>query len=134
MSVYDQWSNLTPAEKVYIGLHPEHALIIKNSKDTAFNETSRRFGHNGHNDRTDAFRHCFWSAILARDIGYMNALWFTTAHESGPGNPPDEKAMDLHNNGVGAKIGRWWFFPDSNATLSDKCNQALEDGKLTVLE
>jgi hypothetical protein len=44
--------------------------------------------------------------MLARDLGYQNALQFTNAHESDPRNPPQEKAMDLHNNSVGLSIGR----------------------------
>ena len=57
---------------------------------TAFAETQRRVGIDGHNDKSDAFRHCFWSAILSRELGFMNALEFTTAHESSPTNPPNE--------------------------------------------
>ena len=149
MSTYAQWTRLTPAEKAYIATHPLDAPIIKESKDTAFNETARRFGVNGHNDASDAFRHCFWSAILARDLGYFNAYQFTTAHESSPTNDPAEKRMDLHNNSVGLKIGRTAGFirtspfglPDpggflarrlifSNQTLSDKCMTALRNGEL----
>ncbi len=165
MGVYDQFTKLTPAEQAYIAANPDHALTIRNSKDTAFNETKRRFGKNGHNDKSDAFRHCFWSAILARDLGYKNALHFTTAHESDPANPPGEKTMDLHNNGVGLAIGKLYtdLAPVSlplplrlmtaitpraavgdsvtsierllttDSALSDKCYQALLDGKLKVL-
>ena len=71
MGVYEQWNNLTPAEKAVITAltlrNPAAPLIIKNSKDVAFNETTAKFGYNGRNDKSDAFRHCFWSATLARD-------------------------------------------------------------------
>ena len=56
------------------------------SRDIAYSETTKRFGHNGRNDKSYAFRHCFWSATLSRDIGYKNALEFTNAHESSPLN------------------------------------------------
>ncbi|WP_433963224.1 DUF6973 domain-containing protein [Vibrio parahaemolyticus] len=36
----------------------------KKAKDVAFFETESRFGINGHNDKSDAFRHCYWSARL----------------------------------------------------------------------
>lgn len=156
MGVYEEWNRLTPAEKAYIATHPEHAVIIRSSKQTAFDETQRRFGRNGHNDESDAFRHCFWAAILARDLNYMNAYWFTTAHESDPNNDPTEREMDLHNNGVGLTIGRLFFVPlrtinpiagplmdvtefaigrlvRSNRTISDRCYSALVDGELRVM-
>lgn len=139
MGAYEQWSNLTPAEKAVIASMAANPLtavkipFIKMSKDTAFNETIRRFGRNGRNDRTDAFRHCFWSSVLSRDIGYFWAKAFTDAHETNPDNPADEKEMDLHNNSVGLKIGFYYFIPDSNTNLSDKCNKALENGELKII-
>lgn len=137
MGVYDSFNELTPAEKAVIAAlavkNPAGVLAIKNSKTTAFNETTRRFGYNGHNDKSDAFRHCFWSAILSRDIGFYWAKAFTSAHETKPGQPTDEKAMDLHNNSVGLDIGFFYFIPDSNVALSEMCYKALLDGKLTVL-
>ncbi len=139
MGAYEQWSNLTPAEKMVIAAMGSNPLtivkipLIKMSKDTAFNETVRRFGRNGRNDRTDAFRHCFWSSVLSRDIGYYWAKLFTDAHETNPDNPAGEKEMDLHNNSVGLKIGFFYFIPDSDTNLSDKCNKALENGELKVL-
>jgi len=140
-SSYDQWTRLTMSEKLYLATNPLHALIIKDSKDTAYNETKKRFGKNGRNDRSDAFRHCFWSAILSRDIGYMNAFMFTTAHESRPDNDPKEKEMDLHNNKVGLEIGRQFFYVttafgrlfSSDNEISNKCFAALQAGKLKVM-
>lgn len=140
-SSYDQWTRLTTAEKLYLIAYPLHAPIIKASKDTAYNETKKRFGKNGRNDRSDAFRHCFWSAILSRDISYMNALAFTTAHESRHDNDPEEKKMDLHNNKVGLKIGKQFYVApafgrlfSSDNEISNKCLATLEAGKLKVIK
>jgi hypothetical protein len=136
MGAYDEFTKMTPAEKAVVAAmavqDPVKVYILKESKQTAFNEATRRFGHNGHNDSSDAFRHCFWSAILTRDIGIMWTKLFTDAHESVDGQPADEKAMDLHNNGVGMDIGFWSLF-NSNLTISNKCFNALQEGKLTVL-
>lgn len=129
-TVYDQFNSLTPAEQEYVKGHPHHVLIIEEAKSTAFSETQRRFGINGHNDRSDAFRHCFWSALLSRELGFMNALEFTTAHESSPSNPPNEKEMDLHNNRVGLHIGRQG---GSNASIALKCMEVLPSGHLKVI-
>lgn len=129
-SVIEQFLQLTPDEKIYILMYPEHASAIKASKESAYAETKRIFGRNGLNDRSDAFRHCFWSALLTREIGYAAALRFTTAHESSPTNDPAEKAMDLHNNSIGLKIGR---INGSDYILSQRCMAALNSGQLKVL-
>ena len=129
-SIYEQFKKLTPAEQNYIRIHPHHAFAIKDSKDKAFKETERWFGINGRNDKSDAFRHCFWSAILTREIGYSGAFRFTTAHELSALNPKDEKEMDLHNNGVGLSIGR---DGGSDQNISLRCLGALKSGKLIIL-
>jgi hypothetical protein len=126
---YDQWSRLTPAEKTYFALNPTHLVIVKLAAETATKETVKRFGHNGRNDDSDAFRHCFWSALLARDLGGFNAKWYTDAHEAIPNNT--DIAMDTHNNGVGIWIGtHMGWLPDSDRQLADRCEKALKDGKL----
>ena len=129
-SLYEQYQQLTPQEQAYLRNNPHHAMILKDAREAAFAETLRRFRRNGHNDQSDAFRHCFWSAMLARDIGYSDAKRFTSAHESSPKNRLDEKRMDLHNNQVGLDIGR---SKGSNAILSARCMSALRAGKLIVL-
>lgn len=121
------YSTLTEGEKRYVKRHPVNAYKISECKNKAVAETRKRFGHNGRNDRSDAFRHCFWSALLAREIGYQQALEFTTLHESQPGNELKEKIMDLHNNSVGADIGR---NGGSDEMLSLRSIEALKQGKL----
>ncbi len=127
MSIYSDFNKLNQQEKKYLFFHPHHAFKIKTSKFLALSETKKRFGLNGQNDKSDAFRHCFWSAVLARDLGYSDALIFTTAHESNPKNPMKAKAMDLHNNKVGLQIGKKG---GSNNLLSNQCMGALSSGKL----
>lgn len=123
-------TGLTPAEKAYLLLHPHHIGPIGEAADKARAEARVQFPGAGlHNGRGDAFRHCYWSALLARDIGPDNALAFTTAHEDYGSNPPGEKAMDLHNNAVGVAIGR------QNPSASDQalvtlCVQATYNGRL----
>lgn len=97
----------------------------------SFYGNKKRFGHIGRNDKSDAFRHCFWSAVLVREIGYQNALQFTNAHESDPKNPPAEKAMDLYNNSIGLSIGR---AGGNNTYLSGRCMVALLSGQLKVIK
>jgi hypothetical protein len=127
---YDDDDNifgLNPKERQYVLSHPGHANAIRKSKAIAFAETQKVFGYNGMNDWSDAFRHCFWAAILARDIGYEGAIAFTSAHESPPNNPVVERTMDLHNNFKGAEIGR---NGGTNQALSQRCSAALFNREL----
>jgi hypothetical protein len=123
-------SGLTPAEKIYLATHPHHISIIRENADKALAEAQRLFpGPSLHNGDGDSFRHCFWSALLARDIGKNNALQFTTAHEGYSANPSGERAMDLHNNGVGVGIGGA-NTGASDGAISLLCQNALATGKL----
>jgi len=68
----------------------------------------------------------------ARAQGKDLAKMFGDAHEDFDGNPPDEKAMDLHNNGVVYEIGR--NSPGaSNRHLAVLCVQAWTNGKLVQM-
>ncbi|MEH6434043.1 DUF6973 domain-containing protein [Massilia sp. DD77] len=129
-TLYKQFQRLTPQEQSYLRSRPYHAFAIQAARDTAYKETQRRFGRNGHNDRSDAFRHCYWSALLARELGFQDALKFTTAHEAFPANPPAEKTMDIHNNRIGLDIGR---VKGTDQALSMRCMAALQAGKLKIM-
>lgn len=59
---------------------------------------------NPHNDCRDAFRHAYWSALMAqRDE--ESAARLGDAHERSSKGPYPEVYMDLHNNRVGRRIG-----------------------------
>jgi len=87
-------------------------------------------GHNGHKDASDAFRHCYWSALITREIGENEALKFTTMHESSPLNAPIERNMDLHNNRIGIDIGK---NGGSDMLIANRCVEALKMGRLTTI-
>ena len=91
--------------------------------------------------RYDVFRHAYWNALNARDIGSHNAEPFATLHETGsnandPNHPhydPLAIEMDLFNNAAGREIGQ------SNSDLSDKdladkVMDALNNGELKVID
>lgn len=131
-SAYDSFQRLTGAEKWYVLTHPHHISTIQSNAEKALAEARRQYPNGGqHNGTADAFRHCYWSALLARDIGADNAKAFTDAHEDYEGNPAGEKAMDLHNNAAGIAIGR----AHPNATdqeLIGQCINAVNDGRLQL--
>jgi hypothetical protein len=82
MDYLKNWNRLNQQEKNYLLMNPWHVLLIKESADKALAEARKRFGSGSlHNGSGDAFRHCYWSALLARDIGPDAALEFTSAHE-----------------------------------------------------
>ncbi len=55
-----------------------------------------------HNGPMDAFRHCYWSCEMSRNIGPFNALNVGDIHEDcDKRNKCEEREMDLHNNAVG---------------------------------
>ncbi len=130
----ENWSELTRDEKSYVLLHPWYADEIKENSRKALKKAQDLFGGGSlHNGAGDAFRHCYWSALLARDIGGDNAQQFTSAHESKLGNPKIEKEMDLYNNGKGIEIGR----KNPNAldnVLANMCQNAVLKGELKVIK
>ncbi|MBJ6362480.1 DUF6973 domain-containing protein [Paenibacillus sp. GCM10012307] len=72
----------------------------------AWDYTEYKFGFNGHNDKSDAFRHAAWNIWI---MGFTDWSWaydWTTAHEEGSSyNPALEKEMDLNNNSIGRLYG-----------------------------
>ena len=130
MSVVEQYNGLQDKEKSYLKRRPHHSFAIKSATEKTYSETYNIFSRNGRNDASDAFRHCYWSALLARDLGYANAQTFTNAHESSPDNPFMEKKMDLHNNEVGLQIGSRG---GSDTSLSSACMGAFNGGELMII-
>ncbi len=51
--------------------------------------------------KQDALRHVTWSYLLTQEFGPAFAKEVTDAHETLPGNTPNERAMDYHNNAMG---------------------------------
>jgi hypothetical protein len=130
---YTGYSNLNEQEKkLFWNLPADKLKVIYQSKEKALSETTFRFGQkSGHNNSVDAFRHCYWSALLARDVGYELALEITTTHEDFSQNPLDEKVMDLHNNAVGLKIGVGQYKTDP--VIAEECKNVLLRGQLKTL-
>ena len=133
MGVYDKYQNLRQAEKDFVWAHPFATIDFNSNASTALEEAEKRFSKaTRHNGSGDAFRHCFWSAMNARDQGKKLAKEFGDAHESHAGNPVNEKTMDQHNNGVGYDIGA--KVPGtSDRFLAVQCVQAWANGKLVQI-
>ena len=52
----------------------------------------------------DALRHISWSYLLTQEFGSEFAREVTDAQETRPGNTPDERSMDFHNNAIGRQF------------------------------
>jgi hypothetical protein len=86
--------------------------------------------NNGHRD---AFRHCYWNAILTKEFGETWTQQFATAHEALPGNEAAREAMDLYNNEVGRTIATANPGAD-RAELARLVREAVDHGRLTVVD
>jgi hypothetical protein len=75
------------------------------SMDEAFSWTQSIYGHRIDGTKANAFQHSYWLARMTQRMSNNTAtsMGFGDRHEANTsGNP---KAMDLHNNGIGANTG-----------------------------
>lgn len=127
-------TQITPAEKIFLLTNIVDYATISSDKDKALSEARLRYDASTLlNGRGDAFRHCYLSALLARDIGAEKALELMTLHESWCGNPEDQLEMDMHNNTVGVAIGKAVPKNFRDQALADLCQAAEAAGKLKTL-
>ena len=127
------YNQLNTAEKFVFAANPFVVGRVHDNANKALAEARKRFpAASLHNGEGDAFRHCYWSALMTRDIGFLNTKTITDAHENFEGNPDDEKTMDLHNNLQGIMIGLG-NKRASDKELGDLCEKALRAGRLKVI-
>lgn len=65
-----------------------------------------KFGRQGRNDTSDAFRHCTAAGALATRVGERRATGIGQLHENHVPSGDYERLMDIGNNAIGARIGR----------------------------
>jgi len=76
-----------------------HADVASRSAQDWFPQSSL------HNGAGDAYRHCYWNARMAIDLGAARAKTIADNHEADSQGPASEIAMDLANNASGRAIG-----------------------------
>lgn len=116
------FKSLSSPEKCWVLLHPFKAkkaykisINAQKTSDSISNSNTLDQDRNG--GQVDAFRHAYWMATLAKEIGKNSAKSLGKAHEKGnykqfkknkneDGTIPDEPSseMDLFNNTVGINI------------------------------
>jgi hypothetical protein len=94
--------DLVPEQIEIVSLYPLRAPVI-----LALTDQARTLANQYAPDDVwlhDAMRHVIWSFLLTRTFGPEFAIKVTDAQELRPGNTPDERAMDFHNNAVGRRF------------------------------
>jgi hypothetical protein len=90
----------------------------------AAQKVEKQYGWSIHNGGADAYRHCYWSGLMAQKMGVETAKGFGDRHEESTGQPQKERDMDLYNN---AK-GRSWASTGSG--LHGRCITGVQKGEL----
>jgi hypothetical protein len=105
------------------------SLYLQNAYE-AIRQAERLYPGPGlHNGAGDAFRHALFVALNTRIIGENLAQRLSNAHEDMPGQDPNERAMDLHNNYAGILIG----LDPNSGSLMVTVNNWLNDGRLQII-
>lgn len=115
--------------------HPFEATQFYGSSQVAINYTKTKFGRNGFQDASDAFRHAMWNGNLTQRIGASRAKVWTDAHEAYSSGI--DKQMDLHNNQLGRTIGKNYGStnPGINVkNMADKIYSEIKAGKGKVIK
>ncbi len=93
---------LVPEQVEIVSLYPLRAPVILLVTDQA-----RTLAKSHEPDDIwlqDAHRHVIWSFLLTQAFGPQFAAMVTDAQEKRPGNTPNERAMDFHNNAMGRRL------------------------------
>jgi hypothetical protein len=79
------------------------------------------------NGGADAVRHCYWNALMTRELGRSTASGFAWRHEYDENYGTKASKMDLHNN----LKGRDWA--NAKAPLQ-RCIQGVKSGELVRIK
>lgn len=144
-SMYDTWGTLTDSEKALVVTYPKEALAVQSNATKATESTISTYNRNGNGDVSDAYRHGYWNALNARDVGSTIAEKFATAHEDISDEEMNKyydtlgyygwqlRSMDLHNNEVGRGVVSWTDILTSDSTLSSRILEQIEKGNMVIL-
>lgn len=117
---------------------PSVCRHTKDAADWAHRVTVWKFKRNGHNDMSDAFRHCAWMGALATRVGSSRAIQVGDFHEDFmKPNPIKERRMDVANNVVGAGIGAWAVqkkYKDTWGYVLKECESKARNKRLYGLD
>ena len=134
--VVDKWgeprgSTYVEAIKCVFLVGPFDCAKAKTDADNAGETARNNYPANTlHNGIGDAFRHCYWNALMTISIGRDQAKKVADLHEdNNPTGPLAERVMDLFNNEIGRQVGS-----DSKTAdeAREKCAEYAATGYLKV--
>lgn len=135
--IIDGQCNLNSHEREILEEKPYKGFQACIAGKEAQDWTLHKFGYNGHNDKSDAFRHSAWNIWI---IGFTDdadfAKEWTDAHEIGATNqPPIEFNMDINNNRVGREFAEEYdISPNSSVnTTREAIEEAYFSGDLQYI-
>lgn len=87
----------------------------------------------GDGDDSDAFRHCLWAALIAKETDVSWAKRWTDAHEDTTDNNSASREMDIYNNDKGIRIVL--ENPEiSSVMIIQSCVDLIENGELRIIK
>ncbi|GEC06572.1 hypothetical protein SSP24_42270 [Streptomyces spinoverrucosus] len=128
------YGNITDAEWDYCFWNPYDCSLAWDRADTAFKKAQELYPDNTLFQGTgDAFRHCYWNALMEIRLSTKDAYEIATRHESTSRGV--DKEMDLRNNSIGRGIGRSKTGQTSAGIRSrDACRNAQKNGSLWIIK
>lgn len=108
---------------------PIDCYTARNDANTAFNTAAELYPDSTHNGPGDAFRHCYWNALMAIHINPDQAKTVADNHEELGSGPEAERQMDYKNNEIGREIGS--NSPDEESAKNG-CIGAVDSGRLQL--
>ena len=88
-------------------------------------------------DESDACRHYVWARIMSADINSEFAEKVLTAHEAEPGEPQNQRAMDLANNRLAlsrSATDKVKKISKSRDEIIEEFKKSLKDKELVILK
>lgn len=132
----DLYPSLTDAERALASKYPVKTLKAYQLSLAAESQCLLLYRSSELNDESDACRHFLWAGLLHQEFGRDFAEEILYAHEQEPGQPEEQKGMDLANNQRGASIAEVLIKNKkfSEAAMVDAFKKQLKIGNLVVLK
>jgi len=112
--------DLVPEQVAIVSRYPLRAPVILSLTDQARELATQHAPDDVWLE--DAMRHVIWSYLLTDTFGPDFATHVTDAQELRPGNSPNERTMDFHNNAIGRR------FVAENVPLAALPDRVRSDG------
>lgn len=127
---YSDYGRLNGAEKSFCRWPSRWSICSTafNDSSSALSEAQHLYPNSLHNGQGDAFRHCYWSALMTIHMGRQTAAGFGDRHEEVDDQPYIEYLMDQRNNAIGRDdVGQ---YVAKSWKASRACKSRADDGRL----